>query len=404
MQTSSTISDEMDYLQMLTVMKTESGVGGSRPSRGAVCPPSTDKVFIVGGGPVGLALALDLGRRGSRSTLIERNSGTGTEFLVKADYLNERSMEICRTLGLRDEIANAGFPDDVSRDTVFCTSLNGYFIGRLEMPSTQDRMLPSSCREMHRRCPQFWFDPILARAVARQGMTSIQYGTEFVSLEQDNTGVTCRVRRGEDGADEEIRADYLVGCDGLASRVRKAVGIEWSGLQLGYSVSVIVKVDNLGQYHPLRMGERYMFIGPEGVWSNLTAIDGRQLFRFTVVGSEEKPDPAQVDMYGLVRRAFGRDDIPGGGKMIAGLEQEFRSLGIAMGYEYSASPAIAVDGSPAPPDEPSTYTQISRPGHRAPHCWLDRDKSIIDLYGTGFVLLGFGAGDLGEEKLLHVAS
>lgn len=64
-------------------------------------------VLIVGGGPVGLALALDLGRRGVHSVIIERNAGTGTEFLAKADFLNERSMEFCRLLGLRDEVANA---------------------------------------------------------------------------------------------------------------------------------------------------------------------------------------------------------------------------------------------------------------------------------------------------------
>ena len=476
-------------------------------------------VLIVGGGPVGLALALDLGRRGVRSTLIERNHGTGAEFLAKADYLNERSMEFCRQLGIRDEVANAGFPDDVSRDTVFCTSLNGHFIGRLEMPSTQDRVLPGSCREMHRRCPQFWFDPMLARAVVKQGMTNIRYGVEFVSLEQNNAGVSCRIRRVENGAEEEICAEYLVGCDGLASRVRKAAGIETSGLQLGYSVSAIVKVNNLTQYHPMQMGERYMFISPDGVWSNLTAVDGRQLFRFTVVGSEERLDPAKVDIHILVRRAFGRDDIPFelmrvlpwrrsqftaktfaknhvflcgdaahtmsptgghglntglgdvmdlgwilpaliegwggptlveaynaerrpvalrngssstqnyavwverkgrervleegpeaeaqrrvlGKEMVASLEQEFRSLGIAMGYSYSSSPAIVSDGSAPPQDDPSTYIQTSRPGHRAPHFWLDADRSIVDLFGAGFVLLGFSADDLGEERLLREA-
>lgn len=475
------------------------------------------QVLIIGGGPVGLALALDLGRRGVRSTLIERNNGTGTEFLAKADYLNERSMEFCRKLGLRDEIINAGFPDDVSRDTVFCTSLNGHFIGRLEMPSTQDRVLHPTCREMHRRCPQFWFDPILARAVIRQGMTDVQYGHEFVGLEQSDEGVTVDVKEIETGVQQKIQAEYVVGCDGLASRVRKAVGIQTNGVQLGYSVSVIVKVDNLTQYHPMRMGERYMFIGPEGVWSNLTAVDGHQLFRFTVVGSEQKLDAEQVDMHGLVRKAFGREDIPFelmrvlpwrrsqftaetfakgrvflcgdaahtmsptgghglntglgdvmslgwilqalvdgwggtglieaytaerrpvairngssssqnyaiwverdgrehvlengreaeeqrrvlGERLTASLEQEFRSLGIAMGYEYSASPAIVSDGSPAPPDEPSTYIQTSRPGHRAPHFWLDDDKSMIDLYGTEFILLGFGGGDLGENRFLE---
>lgn len=428
-------------------------------------------------------------------------------------------MEFCRLLGLQEEIANAGFPDDVTRDTVFCTSLNGHFIGRLPMPSLKERKLPPQCREMHRRCPQFWFDPMLARAVIRQGMCEIHYGHEFVRCEDDHQGVTCTMKRCEDGQNQKIRTDYLVACDGLASSVRKAVQIDRSGKELGYSVSVVVRAHNLSEKHPFGKGERYMFISPEGVWSNLTAIDGRSLYRFTVVGSEERLDPEQLDMNALVVKAFGRDDIefelmrtlpwrrsqftadtfskgrvilagdsahtmsPTGGhglntglgdvmdlswilqaltegwggpglleayteerrpvairngssssqnyaiwverngreqvlqdgveadeqrrvlgeQMVASLEQEFRSLGIAMGYNYAASPIIVPDGTPAPPDEPSSYVQTARPGHRAPHCWLEDGSSIIDRFGKGFVLLNFKEGVSGGDDLALVA-
>ena len=271
--------------------------------------PSDMPVVIAGGGPVGLILALELGRRGVRSLLVERDEGTGTEFLAKADFLNERSMEYLRQLGVSDEVINSGFPDDVSRDTVFCTALNGFFIGRDPMPSTRDRVLPEQCVEMHRRCPQFWFDPLMARAVERQGMAEISYGTELASFCQDAAGVTCELKR-SDGRLQGVRAQYLIGCDGLASGVRKALGVDFSGDQLGYSVSVVVKADDLAHYHALGMGERYMFVSPEGTWANMTSVDGRSLYRFTVVGSEERLDPAQLDMAAMVRRAIGRDDVP----------------------------------------------------------------------------------------------
>ena len=61
-----------------------------------------------------------------------------------------------------------------------------------------------------------------------------------------------------------------------------------------------------------------------------------------------------------------------------------------MGYSYSDSPIIVSDGTPAPPDEPGTYVQTSRPGHRAPHAWLAPGRSTIDLFGEGFTLLVFG--------------
>jgi 2-polyprenyl-6-methoxyphenol hydroxylase-like FAD-dependent oxidoreductase len=266
-------------------------------------------VLIVGGGPVGLTLALDLAKRGTRSILIERDAGTAIELLAKAGTLNERSMEYARWLGISDAIINVGFPDDHPRDTVYCTSLNGFVLGRDPMPSTQEREAPPQTPEMLRKCPQHLFDPLLAAAVAERGLTTVMYSSEFVSLSQDSDGVTCELRQ-VDGSALTVRAQYLVGCDGASSVVRKSVGIDFEGKQLDYSVSVMVRIENLEKYHPLGVGERYMFVGTEGTWANLTAVDGRSLYRLTMVGSEEKLAPDQIDVAALVSRALGRDDVP----------------------------------------------------------------------------------------------
>jgi Aromatic-ring hydroxylase, C-terminal len=66
------------------------------------------------------------------------------------------------------------------------------------------------------------------------------------------------------------------------------------------------------------------------------------------------------------------------------------SDGIALGYRYDASPLILGDGTPPPPDTISEYHPTARPGGRAPHAWLTPDRSIIDLFGKGFVLLRLG--------------
>ncbi|KAA8644082.1 hypothetical protein EYZ11_005463 [Aspergillus tanneri] len=265
-------------------------------------------VLIVGGGPVGLALALDLGRRGMRSTIVERNSGTGTDLQAKASVIDERTMEFCRLLGVRDDVANAGYPEDLPGDTVFCTRLNGHFIGRLVMSSAQDRELPPQSAEMLRRCPQMWFDPILARAVVRQGKADIRYGVELVGFDQDDNGVTCRLKHVNSGTAEEVRARYMVACDGAGSIVRKELGISFDGKNLGYAISAIVRVD-LSRYHSFGAAERYMFISPDGTWGNFTTIDGRSLWRFSVVGGSEKIDLANFDMHAVLRKAFGHDDI-----------------------------------------------------------------------------------------------
>ena len=98
-------------------------------------------VLIVGGGPVGFSLALDLAQRGTSSTLVERDAGTALHLLAKAGTLFERSMEYCRRLGIAEKIAAVGFPDDYPRDTVYCTALHGFSIGRDPLPSTAERPL-----------------------------------------------------------------------------------------------------------------------------------------------------------------------------------------------------------------------------------------------------------------------
>lgn len=273
-------------------------------------PPSKEletPVLIVGGGPVGLTLALDLAIRGVRSTLVERDAGTAAELLAKAGTLNERTMEYCRRLGVSDAIASVGFPDDHPRDTVYCTALNGFVLGRDYRPSTNDRAPAPESPEILRKCPQFLFDPLLAKAVQDRGMTQIMYGTSWLTGTQDADGVTSTLAVGPDGQDIAVRSKYLVGCDGAGSAIRRGVGIGFDGKQLDYSVSAMIEVEHLEQYHPLGRAERYMFIGTEGTWANLTAVDGRTLWRLTLVGSEERLAPERLDFDAIMRRAMGND-------------------------------------------------------------------------------------------------
>ncbi|KAJ5177736.1 Monooxygenase FAD-binding [Penicillium coprophilum] len=462
-------------------------------------------ILIVGAGPVGLALALDLGRRGIRSTIVERNPSAEETLQAKASVIDERTMEFCRLLGVRDDVANAGYPGDLPGDTVFCTAMNGHYIGRLEMPSAETREVPEQSAEMLRRCPQIWFDPVFARAVHRQGMTDIRYGTELVGCDQNDNYVVGHLKHVADGTLEEVRAQYVVACDGAGSTVRKQLGIPFDGKSLGYAISSIVRVD-LSKYHSWTAVERFMFIGPDGTWGNFTTIDGRSLWRFSIVGGKEKVDLSTIDMDALLRKALGGDapeyeiiktvqwrrsqytadtynkgriflagdaahtmsptgghglntgiaDVMGlswvlqallegwggpglidaytaerrpialrngagstrnlgiwldtngrdkvldegpeadeqrdslGKNMAANMRQEFQSLGLALGYSYPDSPLIIPDGSPAPFDDPDIYIQTARPGHRAPHYWLSKGRSTIDLFGRGFVLLCLG--------------
>ena len=267
-------------------------------------------VLIIGGGPVGFCLALELAYHGQRSMVIEQDAGTGLELLAKAGTLNERTMEYCRRWGIVGEVANAGFPEDYPRDTFYCTSLNGHLIGSSPMPATKDRKPPPTGPEMLRKCGQHIFDPLVARAAAATGKCEIRYGTRFESYSQDTEGVNVELSDTATGRRFTVRAAYLVGCDGSTSAVRQQMGIALPGRQLDYSVSAMIRIDRLEQYHKLGKGERYMFIDKEGTWANMTTVNGIDLWRFTLIGSEDKLDLAQMDIRKEINRAFGRDDVP----------------------------------------------------------------------------------------------
>lgn len=463
-------------------------------------------VLIVGGGPIGLAVALDLAYHGHETTLIERDAGTALEVLAKAGGLNARTLEHCRRWGVADRVANWGAPTDYPRDTLFCTSLQGKLIGRDPLPATDNiGELPYS-PEIPRKCPQYIFDPLLARAVLERGKTDIRYSTQLEGLEQDSDGVTAHVRDLATDESFDIRAKYVVGCDGAASVVRRALEVPFEGKMLGYSISTMLRIEHLENYHPWGKAGRFMFIGKDGTWANITSVNFGELWRFTKVGLHDRPQPADLDVTAEIKAALGEDTpfevvrtlpwrrsectattfragrvllagdaahttSPTGGHglntglgdaaslgwmldgllsgwggpklleaydlerrpvamrngsvstvnytnwrqgadysevldegaagdaarqkigehLLTSLHGEWNSAGIALGYRYENSPIVVPDGTAPTPDDRSDYVQTARPGHRAPHAWLEAGRSTIDLFGHGFVLLRFDA-------------
>ena len=113
------------------------------------------------------------------------------------------------------------------------------------MPSAQDRELPAQCCETLQRCPQFLFDPILARAILHRGVADIRYGIELLGCEQDDTGVQCFVKHIQDETEEKMRARYIVGCDIPSSTVRKAIDVSFDGQDLGHTISAILRIEDL---------------------------------------------------------------------------------------------------------------------------------------------------------------
>ena len=292
-------------------------------------------VLIVGAGPAGLAMALELGSRGMDCVLVEQGDGKG--LLPRAAGLAVRSMEFCRRWGIRDEVFNGGFPTDFAMNVIYCTSVTGYLLECQPHPSIEEQPpLPFSPENKH-RLPQHLFDPLLERAARRHEGVDIRRRCRLVGFEEADGHVLGYVealpeaaaynfnrsgepiRRGKPALSAEgftVQARYMVACDGVMSGVRDALGIAIEGTGpdgnsvLGYSVSALVNIPGLVHQHDKGEAERFIFVGPEGVWGNLTVVDGYDRWRLTIAGTVEKLDLSTIDMPALVRRCLGRDDIP----------------------------------------------------------------------------------------------
>ncbi|WP_070158025.1 FAD-dependent monooxygenase [Sphingobium phenoxybenzoativorans] len=266
-------------------------------------------ILIVGGGPVGLGLALDLAWRGQPSMLVERDPKTAPVLLAKANGLHERTIETCRRWGILNKVIERGFPQDLPGDSVYCTSLTGHFLGRSVIQSTLERPQPPQTPVKRQRCPQYEFDPILAEEVQRRGLTDIRYGQELIDFEEDETGVTATLKAPEMGDITTVRCNYMVACDGAGSLARRKLGIPFEGRMLDFSVSAMIRIHDLGSIKPIEDGERYILFGPEGAWGSMVWVDGDKIWRFSIVGNQEKIHPSHFDIEPEIRRALGSDDV-----------------------------------------------------------------------------------------------
>ena len=128
-------------------------------------------VLIAGGGPVGLALACDLGQRGVECLMIEQNPGFTDH--PKASAINARSMEFFRRWGVAEKVKTAAAPEGFPHTAFYCTSLTGFEIARVERADHGKRTPSKISPERPQRCNQIWLDPILkARAESFPSVTS----------------------------------------------------------------------------------------------------------------------------------------------------------------------------------------------------------------------------------------
>jgi 2-polyprenyl-6-methoxyphenol hydroxylase-like FAD-dependent oxidoreductase len=191
------------------------------------------QVLIVGAGPVGLTLAIDLGQRGVGCILIEKNDAPLG--YPKMERCNPRTMEIFRRLGLADTVRAAGYPPDWPMDTYLVFDLMRPPLFKMAHPTvaeakakrdaTTDGSLPL---EPYQIISQYTLEPLLKSVAEKIPSVDVKFGHELLSFTDANDGVAAQVRK-SNGEIVTIRAQYLVGCDGGSSTVRRQLGFKMDG-------------------------------------------------------------------------------------------------------------------------------------------------------------------------------
>jgi 2-polyprenyl-6-methoxyphenol hydroxylase-like FAD-dependent oxidoreductase len=191
-------------------------------------------VLIVGGGPCGLVLSIELGRRGVSCVLIDAKGRTAIN--PQANATQARTMEYFRRLGFADEIRALGLPKDYPTDIAYFTRYSGPELARFRLPSSSqaksvvyDKSGEWSAAELPHRVSQKYVEEVLRRHAESLETNSINFGKRLIAFEEEGDQVRSVVEDIATGSKQEIRSKFLIGADGARSFVRRKLDIRYTG-------------------------------------------------------------------------------------------------------------------------------------------------------------------------------
>jgi 2-polyprenyl-6-methoxyphenol hydroxylase-like FAD-dependent oxidoreductase len=271
------------------------------------------EVLIVGAGPVGLTLAIDLAWRGIEVTVIETRAPAEPPE-PKCNHVAARTMEIFRRLGLAEKVRNAGLPADYPHDISYRTTFTGQELTRIPIPCRRDRFTRKDgpdCNwptpEPPHRVNQIFLEPILFEHAAAQPRIRIISRTFVEDVRIEDTSASAALRDLQTGTVRRLSCRYLIGCDGARSVVRKAIGAELAGDAIVQRVqSTYIRASDLihRQVHERAWGTGVINPRRAGM---VYAIDGRERW---LVHNYMKPgegDFDSVDRDACIRTILGVD-------------------------------------------------------------------------------------------------
>ncbi len=259
-------------------------------------------VLIVGAGPAGLSLAVELGTQGHRCIVVERNDRVG--HAPRAKTSNVRTRGLFRRWGIADKLAaQSPFGVDYPSNVVFATRLGGYELHRFGNAFNCNPQRDDRFPEHAQWIPQYKVEGVLkTRAGELPGVTML-FSTQLDDFRDDGDNVLATVSDVNTGEKKRIRARYLVGADGSRSTVRERLGIKMEGTSpLSHNHNIIFRSAGLARSHTLGPAVMYWLVNAE-VPSVVAPLDADDKWTF---GCPKLAD-ASFDPADLIRKAIGFD-------------------------------------------------------------------------------------------------
>jgi len=245
-------------------------------------------VVIAGGGPFGLVLALELGRRGVSTILFDEKASTA--FNPQANATQARTMEHFRRLGIADEIRALGMPEDFPTDIAYFTRYAGHELARFRLPSAKEAREkistmtgPWSAAELPHRVSQKFVERVLREHAESIPNVSVNYGWRVARFEDVGDKVTVAATQVGTDNTRFVNAKYLIGGDGAKSFVRRTLGIRYEGD--GGAVRDFFGGKMFALY--LRCPQFYEVVPFSPAWMNVAFNSERRAFMAAVDGKGE---------------------------------------------------------------------------------------------------------------------